>query len=50
MTRLSRQENGRRTWKRDVDVYYVADPPTHGLTPAKGGVPPVPERWEPLND
>ncbi len=43
-----RRENGKRTWSNKVDVYYVDNPPTHGLTPAKAGVPPVPERWEPI--
>ncbi|MDH7568421.1 MAG: uroporphyrinogen decarboxylase family protein [Armatimonadota bacterium] len=41
-------ENGRRIWARHVSVYYVADPPTHGVLPEKIGLPPVPERWEPL--
>jgi len=29
-------------------VYYVADPPTHGVDPAKLKLPPVPKRYEPL--
>ncbi len=48
VTQESYVENGRRTWKPTVDVYYVADPPTVGLRPEKLGLPPAPERWEPL--
>lgn len=43
-----RMEGGRRMWAEKVDVYYVADPPTYSVDPAKVGLPPVPERWEPL--
>ncbi|MHB9023500.1 MAG: uroporphyrinogen decarboxylase family protein [Armatimonadota bacterium] len=41
-------ENGQRIWAPTVDVYYVADPPTGGVEPARIGLSPVPERWEPL--
>lgn len=41
-------ENGRRVWQERVNVYYVADPPTHGVVPAKIGLPAVPSRYEPL--
>ena len=41
-------ENGRRIWNERVDVYYVADPPTRGLDPAKINLPPVPARFEPV--
>jgi uroporphyrinogen decarboxylase len=42
------RENGKRIWADKVDVYYLANPPTHNLAPEKAGVPPVPERWEPI--
>jgi len=41
-------ENGRRVWQDWVNVYYVADPPTWGVVPAKIGLPAVPSRYEPL--
>lgn len=41
-------ENGKRIWADHVTVYYVADPPTGGVPPTKIGLPPVPERWEPV--
>jgi len=41
-------ENGRRVWQERVNVYYVADPPTWGVDPAKIGLPAVPSRYEPL--
>lgn len=48
VTQACRMENGKRLWAPVVDVYYVDNPPTRGLAPAKAGLPPVPERWEPL--
>ena len=48
VTRSSRVEDGRRVWRTRVDVYYVADPPTRGVPPAKVGLPETPEKWEPL--
>jgi len=48
VTQCSRIEKGRRVWNPKVDVFYVADPPTCGVPPAKIGLPEVPERWEPL--
>lgn len=44
----SYKENGKRVWQPLVTVYYVADPPTGGVPPEKIGLPPVPERFEPL--
>jgi uroporphyrinogen decarboxylase len=41
-------EHGTRHWSKTVDVYYIADSPTGGVAPQKIGLPPVPERWEPL--
>jgi uroporphyrinogen decarboxylase len=48
ITQQSRVENGVRTWAPRVDVYYVADPPTHGVRPEEIGFPPVPTWYEPL--
>lgn len=48
ITQASYRENGARTWAPTVNIYYVADPPTCGVPPARVGLPPVPERWEPL--
>ncbi len=48
ITQRSRFENGKRTWAKTVDVYYVADPPTTGVPPAKIGLPAEPEKFEPL--
>ena len=48
VTRLSHRTNGRRVWAPTGDVYYVADPPTRGLSPASLGLPEEPGTWEPL--
>jgi uroporphyrinogen decarboxylase len=48
VTQACRLVNGKREWAPSVSVYYLADPPTHGLSPDKVGLPPVPERWEPI--
>ncbi len=40
--------NGKKIWHDKVDVYYIADPPTHGIRPEKVGLPDVPSKWEPL--
>ena len=48
VTQWSWKADGRRLWCPTVEVYYVADPPTPGVDPAKLGLPPVPERPEPL--
>ncbi len=48
VTQACRFVDGRREWAPSVSVYYVADPPTHGLSPDKLGLAPVPERWEPI--
>lgn len=48
VTQRSYVDNGKRIWHDRVDVYYVADPPTVWVDPAKIGLPAVPERWEPL--
>ncbi len=48
VTQRSYKENGKRIWHNRVDVYYVADPPTGGVKPEMIGIPPVPEKWEPV--
>jgi uroporphyrinogen decarboxylase len=48
VVQASRLENGKRVWQDRVTVYYVADPPTGRVVPEKIGLPPVPERWEPI--
>jgi uroporphyrinogen decarboxylase len=48
VTQWSHTDDGRRAWRDTVDVFYVADPPTHAVDPAKIGLPPVPERFEPV--
>jgi uroporphyrinogen decarboxylase len=50
VTQAGRKENGRLrlSWQETVTVYYVADPPTRRVPPAKIGLPLVPERWEPV--
>jgi uroporphyrinogen decarboxylase len=48
ITRAAYEEGGKLVWAPTVDVYYVADPPTHGVPYAKIGLPEVPDRWEPL--
>jgi len=47
VTRGSYVEGGKRIWEPTVDVYYRADPPTR-LAAEKIGLPPEPQRWEPL--
>ncbi|MHB0856370.1 MAG: uroporphyrinogen decarboxylase family protein [Anaerolineae bacterium] len=41
-------ENGHRVWRPTVDVYYVADPPTHRLPPERVGLSPTPACFEPV--
>jgi len=48
VTRAGRKENGKLAWQETVTVYYVADPPTRRVPPAKIGLPSIPERWEPV--
>ncbi len=38
----------KRYWQPTVDVYYVGDPPTMGLPPAKLNLPRIPQYYEPL--
>ena len=44
----SYKENGKRTWKDTVEVYYVADPPTEDVKPESVGLPAVPTKFKPL--
>jgi uroporphyrinogen decarboxylase len=46
VTQWSHADDGRRVWRDTVDVFYVANPPTHGVDPAKIGLPAVPKRFE----
>ena len=48
ITQMSHAEDGKRVWRSTVDVYYVADTPTRNVPPDKIGLPPVPEKWEPI--
>ena len=48
VTQDSWLDGGRRHWAPTVDVFYIDNPPTMGLAPEKAGVPPVPERFEPV--
>jgi uroporphyrinogen decarboxylase len=41
--------NGKRRWSKTVDVYYVADPPTHGLRPDSVRLPEEPGKFELLD-
>ncbi len=50
VTQACRVENDRRVWQEQVNVYYVADPPTCGVNPAKIGLPAIPSRYEPVED
>lgn len=48
VTQVSWMADGERKWSEVVDVYYIADPPTHGVEPTKIGLPMVPSSWTPL--
>ncbi|MHC4915097.1 MAG: uroporphyrinogen decarboxylase family protein [Planctomycetota bacterium] len=48
VTQRGRARSGGREWEPRVSVYYVADPPTRGLDPAKLGLPAEPQEFEPL--
>jgi uroporphyrinogen decarboxylase len=48
ITQASHIENARRVWASTVDVYYAADPPTSAVPVERLGLPPIPERYEPL--
>ena len=48
VTQRCRKRASGREWAPTVKVYYVADPPTESIDPAKLGLPDVPAKWEPL--
>ncbi len=48
VTQACRVRGRKRDWRPRVDVYYLGDPPTFGVDPAKIGLPPIPARWEPV--
>ena len=48
VTQQSYQDNGKRVWAPTVTVYYVADPPTYGVPPAKIGLPSTPTCYAPV--
>ena len=48
ITQRSYRDGRKRVWAPAVNVYYVADSPTHGVPVAKLGLPPTPKRYEPL--
>ena len=48
VVRWAAKEDGKLRWEPTVDVYYVADPPTHGVAPEKINLPAIPPRWEPV--
>ncbi|MDK1030500.1 MAG: uroporphyrinogen decarboxylase family protein [Planctomycetia bacterium] len=48
VTQASCIDGGKRAWAPTVTVYYIADPPTAGIDPAKIRLPHVPKRWEPV--
>ncbi len=48
ITQAYRLDGPREVWAPHVTVYYRENPPTHGLSPAKAGVPDVPGSWEPV--
>ncbi|MFW6154077.1 MAG: uroporphyrinogen decarboxylase family protein [Planctomycetota bacterium] len=41
-------DDGKRRWADTVTVYYVADPLSRGVAPAKVGLPPEPKHYEPV--
>ena len=48
VTRRACLRRGKRIWEPAVTVYRVADPPVRNVLPETVGLPPVPERWEPV--
>ena len=48
VTQRSYVDDGKRVWAPKVDVFYVSDSPTWGVDPAAVRLPPIPERFEPL--
>jgi len=48
VTQKSRTENNKRIWAKTVDVFHFDNPPNREVSPAQIGLPPVPERFEPV--
>ena len=48
VTQRSRVDGGRRVWEATVTAYRIADPPMRSMRPEALGLPPEPERWEPV--
>ena len=48
VTQAAYKENGKLVWCPTVTVFYVADPPTEHVQPAKVGLPDIPAKWEPV--
>jgi len=48
VTQNCRKENGKKNWEETVDIYYVADPPTFGVSPLKINLPMIPNKFEPV--
>ena len=48
VTRRSYVDSGKRVWSEVVDVFPVAEPSKHGLSAEALRLPPVPERFEPV--
>ncbi len=48
VTQMGRKQNSGMVWQPSVNVFYVADPPTRGVAPAKIGLPVAPTQWEPV--
>lgn len=44
----SYKENGKRIWRKCVDVFFAANPPSHGIDPVAIGLPPEPAHYKPL--
>lgn len=48
ITQRSHRDGRKRVWAPGVNVYYIADSPTHNVPVGKLGLPPTPRRYEPL--
>lgn len=48
VTQKSYVDGLKRVWAETVDVYYIDNPPTRGVSPGKVSLPLVPEKFEPV--
>jgi len=48
VTQKSYVDAGKRIWSRTASVYYPSNPRSYGMDLAKLGLPPTPERFEPV--